>query len=348
MKIVCRFLIAFSMVFLLAGPGTVWATGELRIAELGDFPLENGQVIRDCRLGYRTFGKLDEKRANALLFPTWLVGSSEDLVKTGFIGPGKLADTGRYFVVAVDSLGNGVSSSPSRKGKQTGRSFPEFSVRDMVRAQHQLLTRHLDLQGLHAVVGISMGGMQALAWMRSYPGFARKTVSIVGTPRPTAGDLLLFNAELRAIEGGGGDGPEGEAARRRTLAAIHAFAVRNPQYYLRRLPPAEVPSLLAEMEKSLNIYHLDDWAWQLKAIIRHDASVPPPSAPVGTGTAKPTRLLVVVARDDLLVNPEPALSLAKVEQGETLELTGGCGHFSFLCEAEKIRRVVTDFLRRED
>jgi len=56
----------------------------------------------------------------------------------------------------------------------------------------------------------------------------------------------------------------------------------------------------------------------------------------------------VVARDDLLVNPEPALSLAKVEQGETLELTGGCGHFSFLCEAEKIRRVVTDFLNRED
>jgi len=333
-------------VILLFLSGTGRGEGELRFAALGDFTLENGQVIKDCRLGYRTFGRLNRERSNAVLFPTWLAGTSEDLIRTGYVGPGKLADTERYFVIVVDSFGNGVSSSPSREGGQQGLAFPEFSIRDMVRAQHLFLTRHLELSGLHAVVGISMGGMQAFQWLCSYPGFAGKAVPIMASPRLTAGDLLIMNAELRTIEETRGC-PRGDRAAKKILAAVHSYAVRNPGYYRRTVPPAELPSLLAGMEKGLAKYNLDDWAWQLKAIMSQNACLPAAAVPPGTG-GRPTKLFVIVARDDMLVNPEPALTFAGSGGGETMELTGGCGHFAFLCEGEKIRAAVNAFLNRGD
>src|ERR1044072_3411194 len=78
-----------------------------QFAQLGEFQLESGQVILDGRIGYRTFGKLDEARSNAIIFPTWAGGTTEQL--KGSIGPGKLVDSNRYFVIAVDALANGVS-----------------------------------------------------------------------------------------------------------------------------------------------------------------------------------------------------------------------------------------------
>lgn len=326
----------------LSPPGTGHADGELRFASLGNFTLENGRVIEDCRLGYRTFGRLNPKRTNALLFPSWLAGSSEDLARLGYIGPARLADTDRYYVVAVDALGNGVSSSPSRSATQGGRSFPEFSIRDMTRVQHELLTKHLGLTSLHAVIGISMGGMQAFQWLCSYPGFARKAVPMVASPRLTTPDLLVFTAELQAIEGARRC-PGGESAGRKALAAIHAYAIRNPGYYARQTPPAAFPALLAGMEKNLAAYDLDDWAWQLKAIMGQNACLPPGAA-VGKKAAAATEVFVIVARDDMLVNPEPALAHAEAVRGKSLELTGGCGHFAFICEEEKIRAAVAAFL----
>ena len=170
-----------------------------------------------------------------MLFPTWLSGTSEDLVTLGFIGPSKLADTSRYFVIAVDSFGNGVYHPPPPAGKQPGRSFPEFSIRDMVKAQHRLMTKHFHLNRLHAVIGISMGGMQALPWMISYPDFVQKAVSIMGSPRPASYDLLLFNAELQALETLGAIG-DGDPSALKALAALQALATQTPEYYLKNLP----------------------------------------------------------------------------------------------------------------
>ncbi|MDA2939037.1 alpha/beta fold hydrolase [Acidobacteria bacterium AH-259-A15] len=117
------------------------------------------------------------------------------------IGLGKLVDSTKYFVIAVDAFGNGVSSSPSKSRVQAGDSFPEFSIRDMVNAQHQLLTKVLGVSHLRAVMGISMGGMQTFQWMVSYPDFLGRAVPIVGSPRLASNDLLLWQAEMRAIEG---------------------------------------------------------------------------------------------------------------------------------------------------
>ncbi len=347
MKAVARIAIALMLLVFLATPAAVRAQGELSLADLGDFRLENGQVIKDCRLGYRTFGTLNKDRSNAILFLTWLAGTTEDLVALGFIGPSKLADTSRYFVIAVDAFGNGVSSSPSTSSKQPGRSFPEFSIRDMVKAQHRLLTRHFHLRRLYAVVGISMGGMQAFQWMISYPDVAHKAISIMGSPRPASYDLLLFNAELQAIETLGAIA-EGDASGLKALAALQALATRTPEYYLKNLSRSDVTRALADTEKILRKYNLTDWAWQLKAIIGHDIYRPPVASEEDAARAMRTKLMVIVSRNDLMVNPGPSLALAKTLKAETLVLQGDCGHFSFLCEADQVTRAAASFLGRDN
>ena len=82
-----------------------------QFAELGNLRLRSGAVIQDFRLGYRTAGKLNADQSNAVLWPTWLGGKTQDLLK--YIGPGNVVDTNRYFVILVDAIGDGVSTSPS-------------------------------------------------------------------------------------------------------------------------------------------------------------------------------------------------------------------------------------------
>src|SRR6185312_16046288 len=77
---------------------------EQQFANLGDFKLQNGGVIRNCRIGYRTFGTLNNDKSNAIVFLTWAGGTTEQLKSS--IGPGRLIDSTSYYVVAIDALSN--------------------------------------------------------------------------------------------------------------------------------------------------------------------------------------------------------------------------------------------------
>ena len=96
---------------LLCPIGALGQEGQQQFAVLGDFRLESGEQIRDCRLGYRTFGRLNSDKSNVVLVPTWFAGTTSDFQL--FFGSGKLIDASIYFIVAIDALGNGVSTSPS-------------------------------------------------------------------------------------------------------------------------------------------------------------------------------------------------------------------------------------------
>src|SRR5207253_1184796 len=101
------------------------------------------------------------------------------------IGSGKALDTDRYFVVCTDAIGNGLTTSPSTSTAQPRMRFPRYTIRDMVRSQHRLLTEHLKIDHVVAVVGPSMGGMQALQWGVSHPKFMDSLVALVPLARDT-------------------------------------------------------------------------------------------------------------------------------------------------------------------
>jgi homoserine O-acetyltransferase len=331
------------MVILFLWSGGVLAQDNLQFINLGDYHLENGQVIQDCRLGYRTFGVLNPAKSNAVLFPTWLAGTTKDLIDLGLIGPGKLADSSKYFIVAVDAFGNGVSSSPSNSKRQPNQAFPRFSIKDMVKAQHLLLTRYLHLPHIYGVIGISMGAMMTYQWMISYPDFLDKAVAISGSPRLTSYDLLLWQAELSAINADVRK-PKKENGGMKTVAAIHNLHVRTPHYITTHTASESFPQFLAETEKSFIKRNACDWASQLKAIMDHDIYRSFGEAMDPAAKTIQAKILVVWAKQDLTVNSEPAQALAGYLHADTLELPGDCGHLSFLCESEKLSDVVNNFM----
>jgi homoserine O-acetyltransferase len=325
-------------VLILGSVAPVHAQPTLQRTDLGRCSLENGAIIEDCTIGYRTAGTLNADRSNAILFPTWFSGTSEGL--TGQLGPTGLVDTSRYFVVLVDALGNGVSPSPSTSRAQPDSAFPVFSIRDMVNTQHRLLTEALDLDSLHAVMGISMGGMQAFAWMTQYPTFMDKAVPLTGTPRLTPQDRLLWRTQLRTFR-------TGETSDRRqamrTIAGIHTLHLRTPRQ-LATMDSTEFRSFVDEHETAILDFDPHDWAWQLKAMLRHDVTRPFDGSLSAAAAAVEAEVLVVTVKQDHMVNPRPAQRFAETLGAESLSLDTPCGHLGLGCKQDTVATTVRRFL----
>src|SRR4051812_44956954 len=132
----------FQALFIIILSIGVVRAQDQRFAELGDFKLESGETIRDLKLGYRIFGTINADRSNVVLYLTWAGGTTSQLnLKPS--DAGKLIDTNKYCVIAVDALSNGVSSSPSNSKAQPRMKFPRYTFRDLVNTQHLLLTKFL-------------------------------------------------------------------------------------------------------------------------------------------------------------------------------------------------------------
>jgi homoserine O-acetyltransferase/O-succinyltransferase len=322
---------------------------EQQFADLGDLKLSSGETLRHCRLGYRTLGSLNAAKSNAVLFPTWFRGGSENLL--ALVGPGKLVDSARFYVILVDALGNGVSSSPSNSRPPQSRArFPQIGIRDMVNAEHELAVRTLGLSHLHAVMGISMGGMQTFEWMVAYPDFFDYAVPIVGTPWQSSYDLLLWKTTGRAIrldpawKKGNYRKPPEEALR--TAAGITGLAIETPEAVVRRAPAANYAAYAAEREKSALASDANDYLRQLDAMIAHDIRSRFGGDFARAAAAVRAHALVVVGVRDHMVNPQAALEFARAIKADTLELASDCGHLVTSCEAEAVGAAVRRFLNR--
>jgi pimeloyl-ACP methyl ester carboxylesterase len=309
--------------------------GKQQFAELGNLKLQNGGVIQDFRLGYRTLGKLNAQKSNAILWPSWLGGKSENLLQ--FLGPDKVVDTTRYFVVLVDAIGNGVSTSPSNSKKQPLMRFPTFSIRDMVEAEHRLATEVLQLPHLRAVMGISMGGMQTFEWIVSYPEFMDLAVPMFGSPQSTSFDKLLWSAQIDAIQldpAWNHGNPTGPLSLGFAVSEeIGQMNLTSPAYRVAHTSPKEFDTYVAELKKHAvgDGGLASDQMRQRQAIIALD--IPGEFGVNSPELAKKVRakLLVVVSAQDHLVNPIPAQEFAAAIGTPVITLDSPCGHISLEC-----------------
>jgi homoserine O-acetyltransferase len=319
--------------------------GALQIADLGTCKLESGAVLAHCRLGYRTFGHLNAAHDNAVLMPTWLYGTSKDLV--GLFGdgssPSHLVDTSRFFGIAIDAFANGVSSSPSNSETQHGPDFPAITTRDMVNAEYRVMTEVLGLKHLHAVLGLSMGGEQTFVWAAAYPGFFDLAVPILGTPRLTSYDLQVKQIQLGTIAADPGfNGGHYTVQPALKLANLFgALTVTTPEYRNAQTPRDHFGEFLQAAEAPQAI-DANDRVAQIQAVIRHDA--------IGNRTleeaahAATAKFLVIVSAEDHLVNPAPALAWAAALHAPTYISHGSCAHIIMSCDAAAVSSRVREFL----
>ena len=170
--------------------------------ETSNFLTYGGKTIKHVAVGWESYGSLNPEKDNVILITHYFSGNShaagkysEDDQQAGYwdsiIGPGKAIDTQRYFVISVDSLVNagvhdphvittGPASIDPATGKPYGLSFPVVTIRDFVNVQKAVL-ESLGISKLHAVVGASMGSMQAIDWAAAYPQWVPRMISVIGS-----------------------------------------------------------------------------------------------------------------------------------------------------------------------
>jgi homoserine O-acetyltransferase len=335
-----RLLFALTLLILTVRP--LWALAPLipppQFAEFGECPLDSGAIIKDCRIGYRTTGTLNAARDNVIVFPTWFGGKSEHI--TLYLGPDQLIDTQKFFVIVVDSVGNGVSSSPSFSAAQSGSAFPAVSIRDMVRMQRRLLNEHFKVEKLHAVVGVSMGAMQALEWAVWQPDAANKFVAIAGTPRLAPYDVVFWQTQTRLIQmmiGCQCQTPMQALAGMRFLM-LGAEAINRPYS-----DKEKILGDIAANNMDIGIAH--DRLLQMQAMIGHDVSRHTGNDLAAAAKRVGTKLLVAVGHKDQVVTPAPVLEFAKHAGAKALEFPN-CGHDVGRCGADLLFPAVRDFLAR--
>jgi homoserine O-acetyltransferase/O-succinyltransferase len=321
------------------------ADGVQQFAELGSCKLASGKVIENCRVGYRTFGKLNAARDNAVLMPTWLYGRSEELM--GLFGDGSspqhLVDTTRFFGIAIDTLGDGISSSPSNSTTQHGTAFPAFNMRDAVEAEYRVVTETLGLKHLHAVVGLSMGGEQTFVWSVQHPEFFDLAAPIIGTPRLTSYDLQVKRITVETIEGDPAY-KNGAYTEEPQLALANLFGnlvVTTPEYRNREIARDKLDEFYARAEARQPI-DANDRLWQLRAIMTQDVIGNRSLADVARSTK--AKWLVIVSAEDHLVNPQPALEWAAAVGAPVYISHGSCAHIIMSCDAEAVSTRVKAFL----
>ncbi|MGD0472950.1 MAG: alpha/beta fold hydrolase [Candidatus Velthaea sp.] len=174
--------------------------GPFEIANIGDLALEDGGTIPDCKLAYVTFGKLNAAKDNAILVPTWYSGTSK-IMEQVYIGKGRALDPDKYFIVVVNQIGDGLSSSPHNTPAPHGMSqFPHVRIGDDVCAQHKLLTEMLGITQLALVTGGSMGAQQTYEWAVRYPDMVKRAAPIAGTARNTEHDFIFTQTLNEAIQ----------------------------------------------------------------------------------------------------------------------------------------------------
>ena len=191
------------LVVLLAAPALAYTPlVEKRSFEMMSYTTVGGETIKHLKVGWEAYGSLSPAKDNVILICHYFSGNSHAAGRysaedkrpgywDGIIGSGKALDTDRFYVMSVDSLVNlgtgnpkvittGPASINPDSGKPYGMSFPIVTIRDFVNVQKALLNS-MGIQRLHAVMGASMGALQAYEWASAYPEMVSRVVPVIGS-----------------------------------------------------------------------------------------------------------------------------------------------------------------------
>jgi homoserine O-acetyltransferase len=206
--------------------------------DLGDLPLQCGRTLPCAQLAYKTYGTLAPDRTNVILYPTSYGAQHQDI--EWLIGPGRVLDPTRFFVVIPNMFTNGLSTSPSNCVPELrhGR-WPDITHVDNVAVQRRLLHEVFGIERIALVYGWSMGAQQALHWGALYPGEVERICVVCGSARTSRHNLVFIEGVKAALTGDPTwrDGWfEGRPERGlRAMGRVYAGWAMSQAFYRRRL-----------------------------------------------------------------------------------------------------------------
>lgn len=239
-----------------------------------EFEFEKGGRLTDMKVGYITWGKLNDKKDNAILI---LPATNAPKAWAAYhIGSGKTFDSDKYFIIGVDPIGSGTSSQPK---DGLGTKFPKYTIRDMVRAQHELLTKKFGLSEARAIGGASMGSFQSVEWGVTYPGFAKGLILWV----PAARSDRHFHAIVDAVNAvitldpaykeGNYETPPVEGMRRAGM--VYFPWLYSDEYLAQLVKDADFDrAKMAFGDSWAKTWDANTLIWRYEASRNHDASEP--------------------------------------------------------------------------
>ncbi len=321
-------------------------------------PLECGTQLHEVTLAYRSWGRLNAARDNAVLVCHALTGLADvDQWWPGLLGPGRALDPERDFILCSNVLGGCYGSTGPGDvnpvtGRRYGSTFPAVSVRDMVRAQACLLDE-FGIARLALVIGGSLGGMQALEWAALYPGRVGSTVVIGCGVRQSPWAIAWSGAQRQAIFAdpkwtGGDYSPSAPPAA--GLAAARAMAMLSYRHW-------------REFEKRFGRLQRDDGVFEIESWLRHHGDKLTrrfDAASYVTLTRAMDTHDLTRDRNDLAAVTAPALVVgivsdllyplaeqqelaARLPNAELEVLDSPLGHDAFLIETDQLNQLVTGF-----
>ena len=343
------------------------------------FKLENGE-LSNLEIAYESYGSLNQDRTNCILLCHALTGDHhaagyhEGDEKPGWwhhlIGPGKPIDTNIFFVVCSNCLGAcGGSTGPASKSFEDtsriyGMDFPDFTIKDMICAQKALLD-FLEVKNIEAVIGGSMGGMQALQWIVDFPEFVHKALVIAATTRHSAQTIAFNEVGRRSIQGDPlwnqgnyslGSGPNIGLAVARMMAHITYLSDEGMEDKFGRDQQIDsthdfefkVESYLDHQgKKFVDRFDANTYIKLTKALDRFDL-VGDQGLDYSLSQVK-SKVLVIAFTSDWLYTPDQNKEIVNAmlrigKDASYLELDHKHGHDSFLINSQDFLRTVSAFL----
>ena len=351
--------------------------------------LDCGRCLKDVTLRYEIYGTLNEDRSNAIMIFHALSGDahicgyhSESDTKPGWwsdmIGPGLYIDTDKYFVICSNVLGGCSGSTGPRSinpetGEMYNMTFPVITIRDMVRAQHELV-KFLGIEKLLAVVGGSMGGMQALEWVVNYPEMVGSVLPIATTTQLSAQGIAFNWVSREAIkydphfqngEYSAENVPDKGLATARMLAHITYLSDESMgRKFGRGLQKSENYSFNFDYDFAVESYleyqgrrfverfDANSYFYITRAIDYFDLASRYKGDLASAFAKVKCPFLVVSFTSDWLFPSEQSITLVRALLRNNIEVSyvnieSGYGHDAFLLEFETLGAMVRDFLDNE-
>lgn len=360
--------------------------------ELPVFAFQNGRRLARLTIGYETHGRLNATGDNVIFIPRSYSANSRVAARVaptdpapaiwdGLIGPGRLFDTDRFFIVASSNLAalptgdpNTVTTGPASINPQTGRpygaDFPVYTIRDMVEIDRALLA-HLGVRRVHTMFGVSMGSMQAFEWSVAHPDFVERVIALLPIAEADGFTVAWMNAWAAPIlsdpnwNGGnyhGGAAPIAGMVQALNIIHLHQ---RNREFGMReaRAPadPARSPGV--SLDNGFRVDALVETASRARARVFDAASIVLGAramalfsvggkATLDEGFAPArARFLVIPAKSDILFFPaygERARDALRRlgREVDYMEIDGEGGHFDGVFKLSQAMDAMRRFVQR--